>query len=47
MPKIVLIGVGSYVFGRDIISDIMLYPALKGSTLSLMALNCWPAAAGA
>jgi alpha-galactosidase len=39
MPKIVLIGVGSYVFGRDIISDIMLYPALKGSTLSLMDID--------
>jgi alpha-galactosidase len=39
MPKIVLIGVGSYVFGRDIISDLLLYPALRGSTLMLMDIN--------
>jgi alpha-galactosidase len=39
MPKIVLIGVGSYVFGRDIIADLLLYPALRGSTLTLMDIN--------
>jgi alpha-galactosidase len=39
MPKIVLIGVGSDVFGRDIISDLLLYPALGGSTLSLMDID--------
>ena len=39
MPKIVLIGVGSYVFGRDIISDLLLYPNLAGSTLTLMDIN--------
>jgi len=32
MTKIALIGVGSYVFGKDMISDLLLYPNLKGST---------------
>ena len=39
MPKIVLIGVGSDVFGRDIISDLLLYPALGGSTFTLMDID--------
>jgi Alpha-galactosidases/6-phospho-beta-glucosidases, family 4 of glycosyl hydrolases len=39
MAKIVLIGAGSYVFGRDFIADIMLYPKLAGSTLMLMDID--------
>lgn len=36
MPKIVLVGAGSYVFGKDIISDLFLYPNSADTTLSLM-----------
>ena len=39
MPKIVLIGVGSYVFGTRYNFRHSLYPALKGSTLSLMDID--------
>jgi alpha-galactosidase len=39
MPRIVLIGVGSDVFGKDIISDLLLYPALGGSTFTLMDID--------
>ena len=39
MTKIALIGVGSYVFGKDMISDLLLYPNLKGSTFSLMDID--------
>jgi alpha-galactosidase len=39
MAKIVLIGAGSYVFGRDFIADIMLFPRLSGSTLTLMDID--------
>jgi alpha-galactosidase len=39
MAKIVLIGAGSYVFGRDFIADIMLFPKLSGSTLTLMDID--------
>jgi alpha-galactosidase len=36
MPKVVLIGAGSYVFGKDIVSDLFLYPNVGESTLTLM-----------
>ena len=39
MAKIVLIGAGSYVFGRDFISDIIQYPQLGKSTLTLMDID--------
>jgi len=39
MAKIVLVGAGSFVFGRDFIADIMLYPKLGGSTLMLMDVD--------
>ena len=39
MAKIVLVGAGSYVFGRDFIADIMLFPKLAGSTLTLMDID--------
>jgi alpha-galactosidase len=39
MAKIVLVGAGSYVFGRDFIADIMLFPKLGGSTLTLMDID--------
>ena len=39
MPKITLIGAGSAVFTRDLCSDILLVPALQGSTISLMDID--------
>ena len=39
MLKIALIGVGSYVFGKDMISDLLLYPDFEGSTLTLMDID--------
>jgi alpha-galactosidase len=39
MPKVVLIGAGSYVFGRDFISDILLYPNLGDSTITLVDID--------
>jgi alpha-galactosidase len=39
MAKIVLIGAGSYVFGRDFIADVMIFPKLGDSTLMLMDID--------
>ena len=39
MTKIVLIGAGNYVFGRDFISDIVIYPEICNSTLTLMDID--------
>ncbi len=39
MPKIALIGAGSAVFTRNLCSDILLAPALQGSTISLMDID--------
>lgn len=39
MPKITFIGAGSEVFTRNLCSDILLSPALQGSTLSLMDID--------
>jgi len=39
MSKIVLIGAGSYVFGRDFIADVMIFPQLGESTLMLMDID--------
>ena len=36
MAKIVLIGAGSHVFSKAIISDILSYPELRDSTITLM-----------
>jgi len=36
MAKIVLIGAGSHVFSRHLITDILTYPELRASTISLM-----------
>jgi alpha-galactosidase len=36
MPKIVLIGAGSHVFSRHLITDIVSYPDLRDCTISLM-----------
>ncbi|MFN8505425.1 alpha-glucosidase/alpha-galactosidase [Kouleothrix sp.] len=39
MAKITLIGAGSVVFTRNLCSDILLTPALQGSTISLMDID--------
>jgi alpha-galactosidase len=39
MAKIVLIGAGSHVFSRHLITDILTYPELRNSTISLMDIS--------
>jgi len=39
MPKITLIGAGSAVFTRNLCSDVLLAPALRDSTISLMDID--------
>ena len=39
MAKIVLVGAGSWVFGRDLITDIVSYPELRDSTLALVDID--------
>jgi alpha-galactosidase len=39
MPKITFVGAGSTVFTRNLCNDILLTPALQGSTLSLMDID--------
>ena len=36
MAKIVLIGAGSHFFSRNIITDILSYPGLRDSTITLV-----------
>ena len=36
MVKIVLIGAGSHFFARNIITDVLSYPALRDSTITLV-----------
>jgi alpha-galactosidase len=33
MPKIALIGAGSVVFTRNLVNDILTFPALQGSVI--------------
>ncbi|MBA7583653.1 Alpha-galactosidase [subsurface metagenome] len=42
MAKIVLIGAGSHVFSRRLISDILSYPELRDSTITLMDIDKEP-----
>ena len=39
MPKISIIGAGGYVFPLTLIRDICAFPALRGSTISLMDID--------
>ena len=39
MAKIVLVGAGSYVFARDIITDVLLCPSLRDSSISLVDID--------
>jgi len=36
MAKIVLIGAGSHVFSKHLITDVLTYPELRDSTITLM-----------
>jgi len=42
MAKIVLIGAGSHAFSRKVISDVLSYPELRGSTITLMDIDKEP-----
>jgi alpha-galactosidase len=42
MVKIVLIGAGSHTFSRHLITDILSYPELRDSTITLMDINKEP-----
>ena len=44
MAKIVLIGAGSHVFSRHLISDVLSYPELRDSTITLMDIDKEPLA---
>ena len=39
MPKIAFIGAGSHTFARRLVSDILTWPALQDSTISLMDID--------
>jgi alpha-galactosidase len=39
MPKIALVGAGSTVFAKNLISDCLSYPELKESTITLLDIN--------
>ncbi len=39
MPKIALIGAGSVVFTRNLLNDLLAFPALRASTISLMDID--------
>ena len=42
MPKIVIIGAGSHTFSRHLITDILTYPELRNSVISLMDIAVEP-----
>ena len=44
MPKIVIIGAGSHVFSRHLITDILSYPELRESTITLVDIATEPLA---
>ena len=39
MAKIVLIGAGSHTFSRNLITDVVSYPELRDSTITLMDID--------
>mgnify|MGYP005837978123 CR=1 FL=1 len=41
MSRIALIGAGSVVFTRNLMSDVLLYPELQGSTIALMDIDAY------
>ena len=39
MPKITIIGAGSFVFARRLVTDILTWPSLQDSVICLMDVN--------
>jgi len=39
MPKITVVGAGSFVFARRLVTDILTWPSLSDSTIALMDIN--------
>lgn len=39
MPKITLVGAGSYVFARRLVTDLLTWPSLQDATIALMDLD--------
>jgi alpha-galactosidase len=39
MPKIALVGAGSYVFARRLVTDLLTWPSLQDATIALMDLD--------
>jgi len=39
MPKLTIIGAGSFVFARRLITDMLTYPSLKDATIVLMNID--------
>ena len=39
MPKITVVGAGSFVFARRLVTDLLTWPALQDSTIALMDVN--------
>ncbi len=39
MPKIAVIGAGSHVFARRLVTDVLTWPSLCDSTITLMDIN--------
>ena len=39
MPKVTMIGAGSFVFARRLVTDLLTWPALQDATISLMDVD--------
>ena len=39
MPKITVVGAGSHVFSRRLVTDVLTWPSLQDATISLMDVN--------
>jgi len=39
MPKIAVVGAGSHVFARRLVTDVLTWPSLRDSTIALMDIN--------
>ena len=39
MPKIAIVGAGSFVFARRLVTDILTWPSLQDSTNALMDID--------
>ncbi len=39
MPKIAVVGAGSHVFARRLVTDVLTWPSLRDSTITLMDIN--------